>query len=57
MYIQNSAVLSITATSYLLRHNNIIQANIYLLKVNNRNSRKRCEFCSKLTMKTPERRH
>ena len=32
------------------------QANIYLLKVNNRNTRKRCEICSKLTLKTPERR-
>ena len=29
---------------------------IYLLKVNNRNIRERCEICSKLTMKTPERR-
>ena len=27
---------------------------IYLLKVNNRNSRIRCEICSKLTIKTPE---
>ena len=31
--------------------------NICLLKVNNRNIRKRCEICSKLTIKTPERRH
>ena len=31
-------------------------ANIYLVKVNNRNTRKRCEICSKLTIKTPERR-
>ena len=29
---------------------------IYLLKVNNRNSRTRCEMCSKLTMKTTELR-
>ena len=30
---------------------------IYLLEVNNRNSRIRCEICSKLTIKlTPERR-
>ena len=29
-------------------------ANIYLLKFNNRNTRKRCEICSKLTIKTPE---
>ena len=27
-------------------------ANIYLFKVNNRNTRKRCEICSKLTIKT-----
>ena len=32
-------------------------ANIYLLKVNNSNTRKRCEICSKLTIKTPERYH
>ena len=32
------------------------QAGIYLLKVNNRNTRTRCEICSKLTIKTPERR-
>ena len=30
--------------------------NIYLFKVNNRNTRKRREVCSKLTIKTPERR-
>ena len=27
--------------------------NIYLFKVNNSNSRKRCEICSELTIKTP----
>ena len=32
-----------------------IPANIYLFKVNNRNIRKRCEICSKLTIKTPAR--
>ena len=31
-------------------------AGIYLLKVNNRNTKKRREICSKLTIKTPERR-
>ena len=30
-----------------------IAAGIYLLKVNNRNTRTRCEICSKLTIKTP----
>ena len=28
-----------------------------MFKVNNRNTRTRCETCSKLTIKTPERRH
>ena len=30
-------------------------AGIYLLKVNQRNTKTRCEICSKLTIKTPER--
>ena len=34
-----------------------LPANIYLFKVNNRNTRKRCKICSKLTIKTAERRH
>ena len=34
-----------------------IPANIKLFKVNNKNARKRCEICSKVTIKTPERRH
>ena len=29
----------------------------YMFKVNNRNTRKRREICSKLTIKIPERRH
>ena len=33
-----------------------VPAGIYLLKVNNRNNRTRYEICSKLTIKTPERR-
>ena len=32
------------------------RTNIYLFKVNNRNTRKRCNTCSKLTTKTAERR-
>ena len=31
-------------------------AGIYLVKVNHRNARTRCEICSKLTIKTLERR-
>ena len=32
-------------------------AGIYLLKVNNKNTRTRCEISSKLTIKTPEHGH
>ena len=32
-------------------------AGNYMFQVNNRNTRTRCEICSKLTIKTPERRH
>ena len=35
----------------------ILPISIYLLKVNNRNTRTRCEICSKITRKTPKRRH
>ena len=35
----------------------IYVAGIYLFKVNNRSTRTMCEICSKLTLKTPERRH
>ena len=31
-------------------------AGIYLLKVNIRNTRTKCEICTKLTIKIPERR-
>ena len=32
-------------------------AGKYMFKVNNRNTRRRCEICSKLTIKIPEPRH
>ena len=44
---------SIFTLKLLLRYN---PTNIHLFKVNNRNTRKRCEICSKLTIKTPKRR-
>ena len=31
-------------------------ANTYLFQVSNKNTRKRCEICSKLAIKTPEQR-
>ena len=33
-----------------------VPSNIYLLKVNNRKTRTKCEICLKLTMNTPELR-
>ena len=40
---------------YMIKPNN--PASIYVLKVNNRHTRTRCEKCSKLIIKTPKRRH
>ena len=42
---------------YLLKWGYRNQAGIYLFKANNRNTRTMCEICSKLTIKSPERRH
>ena len=35
----------------------LFPANIYFFKVDNKNTTKRCEVCSKLTIKTPEKHH
>ena len=41
--------------NFLLLHLRfLISSNNYLLRIDNRNTRKRCEICSKLTIKTPE---
>ena len=32
---------------------NLYPANVYVVKVNNKNTRKKCEIYSKLTRKTP----
>ena len=40
-------------TLVLVEHT--LQANIYLFKVSNRNTRKSCEIYTTLTIKTPER--
>ena len=46
--------LNLHVSLELLQHIN--PANTYLSKINNRNTGKRCEVCSKLIIKTPERR-
>ena len=38
-------------------HGRHYPAGIYMLRVINSNFRSKCEICSKLTIKTPERRH
>ena len=41
--------------SFLHGSNDPFPAGNYMFKVNNRNTRSRCEICSKLTTKIPER--
>ena len=43
--------------SFTRQHPHLSPVGIYLLKVGNRNTRTRCEICSKLTRKTPELRY
>ena len=52
-------LISKISTSYNLEtmEKRFIPAGIYLFTVNNRNFKTMCEICSKLTIKTPERRH
>ena len=47
-----SALTAVNFTSW-----SAIPADIYFLKVNNRNTRTMCEIYSKLTIKPPERRY
>ena len=53
--ISLKAVLYLFVGCYPYRET-LSPVGIYLLKVNNR-KRTKCEICSKLTIKTPERRH
>ena len=60
----NVLFITLTATSidkfcqwFLFFIRLLFPASIYLFKVNNRNTRKRCEICLKLTIKTPEQPH
>ena len=50
-------ILRNTESNRTVRGRFQIPANNYLFKTNNRNTRKRCEIGSKLTIKTSERRH
>ena len=49
---------SVTMSEMKLRAmNEVFPGNIYLFNVNNRNTRKRYQICSKSTIKTLEQRH
>ena len=55
LFLQSS-IFSFSSWLSLGLPTSISPAGIYLIKVNNRNTRARCEVCSKLIIKTPERR-
>ena len=50
-------LVSLSCQHLLTKHKGTFPANIYLLKVKNKNTRKRCKIYSKLTMKTPKLHH
>ena len=52
-YVEDDRSFLMSCQKNIARSN---PARIYLLKVNNRNTRTWCEICSKLTIKIPERR-
>ena len=57
MYTLNPSNRFGSKSCYEVLQKNSFPVGIYLLKFNNRNTKKRCEICLKLTIKTPERRH
>ena len=52
-----SLMMTLYKIGFLFQSTPYYPVGIYLLKVNDRNTRTRCEICSKLIIKTPERRH
>ena len=56
MYNSNKTLENDNTTGNVIK-DEVDPANIYLLKVYNRNTRARCEICSKLIIKTAERQH
>ena len=58
-YTSEYNIISLAWLFFLLNLQNsqCHQANLCLLIVNNRSTRKRCKICSKLAIKTPKRRH
>ena len=55
--IHDMWIIKIFANVKIYKDIDIDPAGNYIFNVNNRNTRTRCEICSKLTIETPERRH
>ena len=55
--LRNITPQKLKVNSFLINHFQYNRAGNYMLKVKSRNTRTRCETCSKLTIKIPERRH
>ena len=55
-FIQNYVFVWFKAKLFISGLENTSPANIYFFKVKNLDTRKKCEICSKLTIKTSERR-
>ena len=62
VYLETIVIYSVTVTTQRLRQVNLEMfqrqnpADNYMCKFNNKNTKTRCEICSKLTIKTPEQR-
>ena len=53
--IQVWSLLNLSFKFWFISKSITNSVNIYFFKVNNRNTRRRCEICSKSTTETPER--
>ena len=54
--VQYNTFLAITGAIQATNKDSIYPVGNFMFKINNKNTRARCEICSKLTVKTPERR-
>ena len=56
-FLENSLffiIVSLRDLGTISYYPNPLSAGIYVLQVNNRNTRTRCDICSKFTIKTPD---
>ena len=57
LYLDIFRAIKVSNILLMWFNNLMIPAGNYMFKVNNRNTRTRCEICSKLTIMSPERRY